>query len=211
MGKFIDLTGRVFERLTVVKRAANWTRRSPYWVCRCRCGTETTVTRSNLVSGATRSCGCLHNDQLAAIGRSNKTHGFTKSSTYVTWTAMKRRCFDVQHKDYSNYGARGITVCARWKNSFEAFLADMGARPRGTSIDRFPNRNGNYEPGNCRWATPSEQTVNRRVTVLTRDLVREIRARAACGETQASIARRMGLDPRHIQAVVSRKSWAHVP
>ena len=91
-------------------------------------------------------------------GHSNRTHT-SASPTYRTWNSMLQRCLNPRHPKYSRYGAAGITVCDRWK-SFENFLADMGERPSAKTIDRYPNRTGNYEPGNCRWATASEQQRN---------------------------------------------------
>jgi len=109
--------------------------------------------------------GRIASDQCRqAIGRAHTTHGHTRNGetpTYYIWCAMQRRCFNANTKDYPNYGGRGITVCDRWRQ-FENFLADMGERPQGLSIDRFPNNDGNYEPGNVRWATPKEQANNRR-------------------------------------------------
>lgn len=100
-------------------------------------------------------------------------HGMYGSSTYVSWRSMIARCCNSKHKAYRNYGGRGITVCERWRNSFTDFLADMGERPEGTTLDRKEN-NGNYEPGNCRWATPKEQTRNRRVSVRLRTKGKEV-------------------------------------
>lgn len=103
-----------------------------------------------------------------ARNRFKPTHGMHGTPTYKTWEAMKTRCNNPASKNYAAYGGRGVTVCARWSASFEDFLADMGVRPAGTTLDRFPDTNGHYEPGNCRWATKVEQqrnaTANRRVT-----------------------------------------------
>ena len=101
----------------------------------------------------------------AAVGATFTKHGMAGkdsqwSSTYRAWSAMRRRCFNAATKDYPLYGGRGITVCERWK-TFENFLEDMGVRPEGKTLDRI-NNDGNYEPGNCRWATWSEQRVNQR-------------------------------------------------
>jgi len=101
------------------------------------------------------------------IGAANRRHGHSPrngklSLTYHSWQAMKLRCYYPSQPGFKNYGARGIAVCDRWRNSFENFLADMGERPEGKTLDRYPNNDGNYEPGNCRWATLSEQQRNRR-------------------------------------------------
>jgi hypothetical protein len=104
--------------------------------------------------------------------REPRTHGHASngcSPTYHSWTAMKKRCRDPNNKDWKIYGGRGISYCERWER-FDNFLADMGERPEGTSLDRFPDKNGNYEPGNCRWATDLEQARNRRPPTRRRTL-----------------------------------------
>lgn len=93
----------------------------------------------------------------------NRTHGYTGTPTFKSWGAMKQRCMNPKAPDYARFGGRGITICQSWKHSFENFLADMGERPSGTTLDRI-NVNGNYTPDNCQWSTPKEQMRNRRNT-----------------------------------------------
>lgn len=97
--------------------------------------------------------------------RKNQFHGYSGTATHNTWTSMLRRCTVPEHRKWPSYGGRGIKVCKRWFK-FENFLADMGERPKGTTLDRYPNNDGDYEKANCRWATPSEQGCNTSVTVF---------------------------------------------
>ncbi len=131
------------------------------WRCLCECGNEIEVQSNNLQSGHTTSCGC---HALAC----RTIHGMCGTTTYCSWDGMIQRCTNPKNMNYVRYGGRGIKVCDRWLNSFEDFYADMGDRPDGLTIDRI-NNDGDYEPGNCRWATPSEQNYNRRNTLTFDD------------------------------------------
>lgn len=160
----LDILGGVtrFGRYTVIGEAPpyHWRHRKYRMaLCRCDCGTEKSVAPSKLRDGVVVSCGC-HAQDMAKV--SHTTHGLTRSPEYRSWAAMKSRCFNPKATGYADYGGRGITVCERWCDSFEAFLADIGPRPCGMTLDRYPDVNGNYEPGNCRWATAVEQGDNTR-------------------------------------------------
>lgn len=151
-----DLTGQRFGRLRVVAFSHHaGTQRKPFWRCVCDCGAETTVNGQPLRNGLIRSCGCLKRD--LSVQRATK-HGGHGTRTYRSWKAMRERCHNPSGTHYHHYGGRGITVCEQWKD-FSAFLADMGECPAGLTIDRIDG-NGNYEPGNCRWATATQQSRN---------------------------------------------------
>lgn len=172
----------------------------------CDCGSISAASLPALLRGATKSCGCLHR---TLIGDRSRTHGMTKTKTYRAWFGMRQRCDPTLAcggvNDKRNYEERGITVHPRW-NSFEAFLEDMGECPAGLTIDRIDN-NGNYEPGNCRWATRNQQNRNRRTVVITEFLAKEIRRLYAIGTKVAHIAKQLGLGYHSVYDAATGRSW----
>lgn len=175
-----DLSGKTFGRLRVESVAGKTGSNNTIWRCVCQCGKVRNVIGSCLTSGHTASCGCISTDRIREIGYQQRRHGYSRpngshSPTYTSWEAMRSRCSDPAAIGYRNYGGRGITVCDKWNRSFDAFLADMGERPsRQTTLDRI-DVNGNYEPGNCRWASKSQQCRNTRY-----NLVLEFNGKSLC-------------------------------
>lgn len=162
MGKVIELAGSVFGQL-IALRAVEHTKRegSAYWLCLCTCGASHIVRSDNLRSGSVKRCkNCQSNLRTQGV---RLDHGLTDTPTYKSWISMRYRCTNQKYSEYKYYGGRGITVCERWIDSFENFLADMGERPKGKSLDRI-DPYGNYCPENCRWATAKEQANNKRTT-----------------------------------------------
>lgn len=155
--KLTELSGERFGRLLVVKRADNIGRKAA-WVCACDCGNTSTVRAEHLSQGRVVSCGCYRDAKLSKVAT---THGRSRTRIYRIWRNMKNRCEWDKWPEWHLYGGRGITVCRSWSESFEAFFADMGDCPPSHSIDRIDGDRG-YEPGNCRWATPTEQARNTR-------------------------------------------------
>lgn len=157
MSKFIDLSGRVFGKLTVIEYCGNDKWRVSKWLCLCDCGKKIILTSNHLKSGSTKSCGCLRKEKTKL--RFTK-HNYKNTTIYNTWINMKQRCYNNNCPDYKNYGGRGIKVCDRWLK-FENFYADVGDPPKGLTLDR-PNNDGNYQTDNWRWATRKEQARNTR-------------------------------------------------
>jgi hypothetical protein len=154
-----DLIGQRFGRLLVVGKSSNSNGRKPRWFALCKCGNQKEVAHDKLLYGDTKSCGCLRRETTSA---SFRTHGDTESVEHRCWCLMRSRCNCETDDAYADYGGRGIKVCDRWMESYENFLEDMGRKPTPLhTVDRI-KVNGNYEPGNCRWATKAEQNLNRR-------------------------------------------------
>ena len=189
--------GSRFGRWTVLRRGSktkNWQQK---WICQCDCGTEREVGQDHLKAGRSVSCGCYQRDVLSGM---KTIHGHAargrKTTEYTIWESMRARCNTPTNRAYHHYGGRGIKLCERWQDSFEAFLADMGPRPsKRHSVDRIDN-NGDYEPGNCKWATRAEQLANTRRSVPVE------RSDGEIFPTMAHGARSIGITPPCIQDAV---------
>ena len=188
MGKIKDITGQMFGRATALHPCGIKGHRL-LWNCKCSCGQTFVASGVDLRSGNTKSCGCYAKDRTS---QASTTHGVSRSGAltgaYRSWRSMRQRCDDPGATSYGRYGARGISYCESWR-IFENFLADMGDRPNGHSLERI-DPNGNYEPSNCKWVPHEKQAENTRHTVRVR----------LDGEVlhQAEAARRLGVHPARL-------------
>lgn len=191
-----DLVGRLFGKLTVVGLVGS-KRGHRFWRCRCSCGETVEVRTSSLTSGNTKSCGCLSNRP------GGKGHGLAVGGyppEFNIWRAMIRRCTNPDDRAYQNYGGRGISVCARWLDSFPNFYSDLGSRPDPSlTLDRIDN-DGDYEPGNCRWASRKQQNANRR---------KGLRTLTVKGVTRPLVdwAERIGISRQLLSNRIDRMGW----
>lgn len=211
-----DLTGRAFGRWTVLSRAPNVVDRAGHarvmWNVQCACGSVRAVQSAILRNGNSQSCGCISRERMRAMGISNLRHGHTAGKQpdgqsihtheYRSWKGIIQRCTNPARRSWKDYGGRGVTVCAAWRD-FACFIADIGTAPSPAhSVDRV-DPNGNYEPGNCRWATRREQANNtRRTRFLTLPDGRRVSRADYARETGQSYWTVRGMDDRARRASV---------
>jgi hypothetical protein len=191
--KKIDLTGRIFNRLTVVKELKN-----KKWQCVCSCGKSTIVFSNNLARGHTQSCGCLAKEMSAQnLLKRIVTHNSSHSRLYSIWSGMKQRCLNKNHHAYIHYGGRGITICMEWRNDFLKFQkwARLNGYKDNLTLDRINNNKG-YLPKNCRFATAKEQSSNRRDCILYKK------------ETAKDASKRLGGSSNMVKQRVREYGWS---
>ncbi len=199
------LIGQVFNRLTVIQNAGTDKHNQSMWKCKCICGNEITTRGTNLLSGSTQSCGCWGRERAAELKRS---HGLHDHPLYHIWAAMKDRCYNTNNKRYERYGGRGIRVHENWIANFEIFYnwaISKGYRP-GLTIERIDN-DGNYEPGNCRWATVLEQQQNTSRTKISPEDVFKIRND---NRTHKVIASDYGVNESTISRIKNSRTWSNI-
>ena len=163
MGRFVDISGKRFGRLTAIRPTQGRDSGGRVlWEFMCDCGTTKVIRPNGVIEGRVQSCGCLHKEKAAQQGRSKRTHGREPQRLYNIWCGLKERCYNVNSPKYMNYGRRGITVYDGWMHDFKALKdwAMANGYKDGLTIDRIDN-DGNYEPSNCRWATQKQQQRNR--------------------------------------------------
>lgn len=202
-GKTANLNGKQFARLTVIRFDGYHPHpcglRKAKWFCSCLCGKSVSVYASNLIRGTTGSCGCRTKEEIAkALTKHGCARADGATKEWRAWNSMKRRCWKKSDKRYGRYGGRGIAICDRWK-MFSFFLEDMGLAPAGNfTLGRIDN-DGNYEPSNCRWETPTQQANNK----CTSRFIEAFGKR----QTLAEWSRYKGIDAETISARLKR-GWA---
>ncbi len=209
-----DMAGRTFGALRVERRDMDRPRGAglpSYWICRCECGATKSIAQTSLKRGDSRSCGCLRTQASTTHGLASIKKG--RDPRYVILHGMLERCYNANCASYAKYGARGISVCDRWRfgeagqHGAQCFIADMGTRPSNKhSVERL-NNDGNYEPGNCVWATAKEQNRNSRRVKIGPMRAKEIRAALAAGEANGALAARYGVDRNTITKIRKGLLW----
>jgi len=196
MGRIKDITGKRFGLWEVIEYSGTSKGLAgvAMWKCKCDCGEEKVIHGTALRQGTTTSCGCV---APSLISSAQTTHGMTKTRTYISWKAMRNRCNCETSPDYELYGKRGIKVCARW-DSFENFVADMGERPKGMTLDRICN-DGPYSKENCRWATSAVQSRNKRTSVFVEFDGKQM--------TLSEFGERIGMDRRNVRYWIITKGY----
>jgi hypothetical protein len=202
--KLSDVKGKKFGRLVVIDESTAFNEKHSAFLCRCDCGNVLPVRWNHLGRLHTTSCGCRQRDVVSA--RETK-HGMCRSKVYSVWSSMIQRCRSEKNSHWHRYGGRGIKVCQRWIDSLANFYADMGPRPSPKhTIDRI-NNDGNYEPGNCRWATHAENARNGTRAKITITIAKEIRLFKKSGARAEPIAKLFGISDACIYNVCSGNTW----
>jgi hypothetical protein len=191
------LTGQTLGKWVVGAMFKHPVRNERMYKCVCECGVAKDVKHGHLFTGKTKSCGC-----------SWTSHGMAKSKEYRIWDSMVRRCHSESHHAYSNYGGRGISVCNKWRK-FEGFYEDMGNKPKGLTLERIDNSLG-YNKDNCKWASMTEQSRNRRTTKLDKQDASLIKMMIDIGVTQNVIANQFNVSRANIGHIAQGLTWRNV-
>jgi hypothetical protein len=206
MNSFNNLAGRTFGRLTVLdehERRPCGRETRPFWKCQCECGAVRWIRSTKL--SEIESCGCLGREHSSITHR---THGMSKTPEFAAWQQLNKRCYVEDDQSFKHYGGRGIKVCDRWRESFANFFADMGPRPgKEYSIDRYPDNDGNYEPGNCRWTTDAQQCRNTRTTRLSAFLVGYARWQHSLGRSVIELSRSLKINRGTLYDAIMGRTW----